>query len=67
MDFDALRSYCLSKKGTSEDLPFGPDTLVFRVGKKIFALVPLDEKTLRVNLKKAILTTMKSCANSFPA
>ena len=51
MDIDTLRNYCLAKKGVSEELPFGPDTLVFKVMGKIFALVGLDEVPLRINLK----------------
>ena len=51
MTLDSLRSYCLSLKATSEDLPFGPDTLVFRVNNKMFALTGLDEPQLSVNLK----------------
>lgn len=51
MDIDVLRDYCLAKKGVTEELPFGPDTLVFKVMGKMFALVGLDEVPLRVNLK----------------
>ena len=51
MDIDVLRDYCLAKNGVTEELPFGPDTLVFKVMGKIFALVGLDEVPLRVNLK----------------
>lgn len=51
MDFETLRNYCLGKKGSAEGLPFGPDTLVFKVGTKIFALIALDETPLRINLK----------------
>ena len=51
MDIETLRMYCLSKKGTSEDMPFGEDTLVFRVLGKIFALTSLDTERCRVNLK----------------
>jgi predicted DNA-binding protein (MmcQ/YjbR family) len=53
MDIESLRSYCLSLKGVSEDTPFGPDTLVFRVIGKIFALTGLDNADCRVNLKCA--------------
>ena len=42
MTVDAIREYCLAKKGTTEDFPFDEDTLVFRVVNKIFALVPLE-------------------------
>lgn len=38
MNIETFRDYCLSLPGTSESLPFGPDTLVFKVGSKLFAL-----------------------------
>lgn len=50
MNVEEIREYCLSLKGVSEDMPFGNDTLVFRVMNKIFALVNLDGET-RINLK----------------
>ncbi len=53
MYLDELREYCLAKPATEETLPFGPDTLVFKVAKKMFALTGLDETDLRVNLKCA--------------
>ena len=51
MDPELFREYCLSKPGATEDMPFGEDVLVFRVGGKMFALVALDEVPPRVNLK----------------
>ena len=51
MDIESFRMYCLEKKGASEDAPFGPDTLVFRVMGKIFALTNLSQEAFRVNLK----------------
>lgn len=51
MDIEIFRNYCLSKKGVTEGLPFGPDTLVFKIMGKMFALASLDEVPLRVNLK----------------
>ncbi len=51
MDIETFRNYCLAKKGVTEELPFGPDTLVFKVMGKIFTLAALDEAPLRVNLK----------------
>ena len=51
MDLESLRNYCLSKKSASEDMPFGEDTLIFRVLGKIFALTSLDTEGCRVNLK----------------
>ena len=41
MHLEAFRDFCLSLPGTTEELPFGPDTLVFKVGGKIFALTDL--------------------------
>ncbi len=41
MNIEELREYCLQKQGTSEGLPFGDDTLVFKVGEKIFLLTSL--------------------------
>jgi predicted DNA-binding protein (MmcQ/YjbR family) len=51
MDLAAFREYCLSKPGSVEETPFGPDTLVFKVGGKIFAITSLDETPARANLK----------------
>lgn len=52
MDIDAIRDYCLSKKGkVREDMPFGEDTLVFRVDGKIFLLMQLMSRPLAINLK----------------
>lgn len=51
MNIEELRSYCLTKKGVTENFPFGPDTLVFKVGKKIFLLTGLDSDPLSFNVK----------------
>ena len=51
MDIESLREYCLSKPGVEETLPFGPDTLVFKVEGKMFLLVGLDEEQLSFNVK----------------
>ena len=51
MNIDTFRDFCLNKKGVTEELPFGPDTLVFKVIGKMFALASLDEIPLRANLK----------------
>lgn len=42
MNVEEFRTYCLSKKGTSESLPFGGSILVFKVANKIFALTDLE-------------------------
>jgi len=51
MDLESFREYCLTKSGATEDMPFGEDVLVFRVGGKMFALAPLDEVPATANLK----------------
>ena len=51
MNVEEVRDYCLTKKGVTEDTPFGPETLVFRVAGKIFALMSIDHQPLRLNLK----------------
>lgn len=48
---DGLRAYLLDRPGASEDTPFGPDALVYRVGNKMFALVMFKSVPLRCNLK----------------
>jgi predicted DNA-binding protein (MmcQ/YjbR family) len=51
MDIETFREYCLSKKGVTEELPFGPEVLAFKVMGKIFALTSMDYSPFRVNLK----------------
>ena len=51
MDLAEFRDYCLIKPGASEETPFGPDVLVFKVGGKMFALAALDAVPTTVNLK----------------
>ncbi len=42
MDIEAIRAYCLTKKGTDEGFPFDDTTLVIKVGGKIFVLINLE-------------------------
>lgn len=53
MDRQTLTAYLLSKKGATEEIPFGPGTLVYKVMGKMFALMPEDDgpEPLTVNLK----------------
>lgn len=51
MDIEQLIDYCLSKKGVEETLPFGPETLVYKVAGKMFLLVGLGGEDLRFNVK----------------
>jgi predicted DNA-binding protein (MmcQ/YjbR family) len=43
MNIQQLYEFCLSKKGVIEHFPFDKDTLVFKVGEKMFALSSLQE------------------------
>jgi len=47
----ALRKACLSHTGAIEDFPFGPQTSVFKVEGKLFALAALKRRPLSVSLK----------------
>ena len=42
MNIEAFRSYCLSKRGVTEEFPFGENTLVFKVMGKMFALTDVE-------------------------
>lgn len=43
MNIETLRDYGLQQNGAEETMPFGDDTLVFKVGGKIFLLASLKE------------------------
>ena len=51
MNAEQLRTYCLAKKSVEEDQPFGPNTLIFKLGGKMFLLVALDAVPLQFNAK----------------
>ena len=51
MDAAALRAWCLEQAGAVEDFPFGPETSVFKVGGKIFAISALERTPLDVSVK----------------
>jgi predicted DNA-binding protein (MmcQ/YjbR family) len=46
-----LRALCLSFDAAVEEFPFNPETSVFKVRGKLFALTALDAEPLTVNLK----------------
>lgn len=51
MNIEEFRTYCLQMKSVTEDFPFGPDTLVFKVADKMFALCGLNSPVFTANLK----------------
>jgi predicted DNA-binding protein (MmcQ/YjbR family) len=46
-----LRDACLAFPGSAETFPFGPETSVFKVSGKVFAISRLEQQPLRVSLK----------------
>jgi predicted DNA-binding protein (MmcQ/YjbR family) len=48
---DELKAACLAHRGAEEDFPFGPESSVFKVGGKVFAISRLDAEPLAVSLK----------------
>jgi len=51
MDLPDAIAHFLSKPGTEETTPFGPDVLVYKVGGKMFALTSPDAFPASINLK----------------
>lgn len=42
MDISDLHAYCMGLAHVTEDQPFGPDVVTFRIAGKIFLLLALD-------------------------
>lgn len=42
MNLEGFRSHCLSKKGVTEEFPFGEDVMVMKVMGKMFALAGIE-------------------------
>ena len=53
MNTEEIRDFCLGKKGVEEAFPFDSDTLVFKVGGKIFLLMSISAKPVSFNVKCA--------------
>jgi predicted DNA-binding protein (MmcQ/YjbR family) len=51
MNIEDLQQFCLSLPEVEETLPFGPDTLVFKVQGKVFLLAGLDQSPVSFNVK----------------
>ncbi|KPE50652.1 MmcQ/YjbR family DNA-binding protein [Chryseobacterium indologenes] len=51
MDANEILDYCLAKKGVTETFPFDNETLVMKVGTKMFLLMPLEKQPLNINVK----------------
>jgi predicted DNA-binding protein (MmcQ/YjbR family) len=66
MNLDSLRAYLLNRNGATEETPFGPDVLVFKVKGKMFALVAWQDSPLQISLKcePELAVTLR---NQYPA
>ena len=51
MNLQELKEYCLKKNGTSESFPFDDETLIIKVGSKMFLLTNIKSSILKINLK----------------
>jgi predicted DNA-binding protein (MmcQ/YjbR family) len=51
MNLSFLHDYCTAKKGVEETLPFGPDTLVYKVMGKAFLLTGINGVVESFNVK----------------
>ena len=50
-NYGSIEEYLLSKKGSYRDFPFGPETAVYKVCNKMFALMMPDHDRPGLNLK----------------
>ncbi len=51
MERSSIIEYCLTKKGTSQEYPFGPDVIVMKVRSKMFSLISPSAKKPTLSLK----------------
>lgn len=51
LEREDLRAHCLSQRGAVEDFPFGPEAAVYKVGGKMFALIPVGPGAPSISLK----------------
>lgn len=51
MDANKVLEYCLAKKGVTESFPFDNETLVMKVGTKMFLLISLEKQPIAIAVK----------------
>jgi len=51
MTLQDLMEYCQKKKGTSTAFPYDDETLIIKVGSKMFVLTNIKSKVFKINLK----------------
>ena len=51
MNIEQWREYLLSFPASVEEMPFGPEVLVYKVAGKLFALLSWQDEPMSINLK----------------
>ena len=51
MNIEEVRTYCLTLLGVTEDMPYGPDWVVFRIEGKIFLHISLGRRLIAIKLR----------------
>ena len=51
MNANEILDYCLAKKGAEETFPFDQETLVMKVGGKMFLLMSLEKQPVSIAVK----------------
>ncbi len=51
MNIEEVRAYCLALPGVTEDMPYGPDWVVFRIEGKIFLHISLERRLIAIKLR----------------
>jgi predicted DNA-binding protein (MmcQ/YjbR family) len=60
MNIEEFRDFCLSLKGVTEHLPFGPNVLVMKVMDKMFVLADIDQfESINVKCEPALAEELR--------
>lgn len=51
MNANEILDYCLTKRGVTESFPFDQETLVIKVGTKMFLLMSLERQPVGISVK----------------
>ncbi len=51
MSIEEVRTFCLTLPGVTEDMPYGPDWVVFRIEGKIFLHISLERRLIAIKLQ----------------
>ena len=51
MNIEEVREFCLTLPGVTEDSPYGPEMIVFRIEGKIFLHMPFEYADQRISIK----------------